>query len=100
MTTEHRQGFLYGLLSYSLWGLVPLYFKMLERRGIEPNEVLMHRIVWCAVFLALIVSLAQRWTDVIRVLKTPKLLGLLVLSALFITINWWQYIHSVAMAQI
>src|SRR5258705_13355107 len=60
----------------------------------------MHRIVWCAVFLALIVSLARRWTDVIRVLKTPKLLGLLVLSALFITINWWQYIHSVAMAQI
>jgi chloramphenicol-sensitive protein RarD len=100
MTTEHRQGFLYGLVSYGLWGLVPLYFRQLERRNIPADEVLMHRIVWCAVFLALVVTTARRWADVLRVFRTPKVFGLLVLSAAFITINWWQYIHAVATQQI
>jgi chloramphenicol-sensitive protein RarD len=98
MTTNYRQGFAYGLLSYGLWGLVPLYFKRLTH--IPANEMLMHRMIWCALFLTLVVSIVQRWGDVARVFKAPKLLGLLALSALFIAINWWQYIHSVEIGQI
>jgi chloramphenicol-sensitive protein RarD len=97
MTNDHRQGILYGLLSYGLWGLVPLYFKPLQYLG---NEMLMHRMVWCAVFLSLVVSVTGRWGDVRRVFRTPKLLGLLALSAVFIFVNWWQYIHSVLTNQI
>jgi chloramphenicol-sensitive protein RarD len=100
MSPEQRQGYAYGLVSYGLWGLVPLYFKQLQIRDVEPLEILMHRVAWCAVFLALIIFLARRWGDVFRVLRTPKLLGLLALSAIFIAINWWQYIRSVDQGQI
>jgi chloramphenicol-sensitive protein RarD len=100
MSPEQRQGYAYGLVSYGLWGLVPLYFKQLQIRDVEPLEILMHRVAWCAVFLALIIFLARRWGDVFRVLRTPKLLGLLALSAIFIAINWWQYIRSVEIGQI
>ncbi len=93
MTTDQRQGIVYGLLSYGLWGLVPLYFKQLS--AVSALEVLMHRMIWCALFLSIIVTLARRWGDVIRVARTPKLFGLLVLSAFLIAYNWWQYIRCV-----
>ena len=28
-----RQGVIYGVLSYGLWGLVPLYFKLVDAQG-------------------------------------------------------------------
>jgi chloramphenicol-sensitive protein RarD len=98
MTNDQRQGILYGLLAYGLWGLVPLYFKQL--RSVPAVEVLMHRMVWCALFLSIIVTVARRWGDVARVLRTPKLLGLLLLSAILIALNWLAYIRSVETGQV
>ena len=98
MTTDQRQGIVYGLLAYGLWGLVPLYFKQLI--AVDASEVLMHRMIWCALFLSFIVTLARRWGDVIRVFRTPRILGLLVLSAFLIAFNWWQYIRCVESGQI
>lgn len=98
MTHEHRQGILYGLLAYGLWGLVPLYFKQIT--SVSTSEILMHRMIWCGLFLAIVVTFAKRWPDVVRVLTTPRLLGLLIVSALLIASNWVFYIYSVATDQI
>lgn len=98
MTNEHRQGVVYGLLAYGLWGLVPLYFKQLT--SISASEILMHRMIWCALFLAVVVTAARRWADVGRVFRTPKLLGLLTISAALIACNWLLYIRSVEIGQI
>jgi chloramphenicol-sensitive protein RarD len=98
MTSEHRQGILYGLLSYGLWGLVPLYFHQVK--SIAAIEVLMHRAIWCAGFLSIVVTIVGRWGDVLRVFRTPKTLCLLILSAALIACNWLQYIRSVEQNQI
>lgn len=98
MTTDVRQGIVYGLLAYGLWGLVPIYFKQLV--GIPASEILMHRMIWCAVFLGVIVTIAGRWRDVVRVFRSPRLLGLLIVSAGLISCNWWMYIRSVENRQI
>src|SRR3954454_14882037 len=41
---EERRGIVYGLSAYLLWGLFPLFFRLLDSAG--PIEILAHRIVW------------------------------------------------------
>src|SRR5690349_10002311 len=95
---EHRQGIVYGLLAYGLWGLVPLYFRLV--RAVPPVETLMHRVVWCALLLAIVVTLARRWRDVGGVFRKPKLLAALAISAGLISANWLLYIYCVVTERI
>ena len=85
MNLELRQGYLYGLLAYGLWGLVPLYFKQIAELNVY--EILMHRMAWCALFLAIVITIVSRWGDVVRVLRSPPLLAALVLSASLIAVT-------------
>ena len=96
---EHRQsagrgGLAYGLAAYGLWGVIPLYFWVI--RSVPPAEILAHRIVWCLLFLAVVLTLSRRWPDVLRALRTPRTRRLLTLSACLVAVNWLVYIHSVA----
>ena len=88
----HRQGLLYGLGAYLLWGLVPLYWPLLDRAGAV--EILAHRIVWSlpvAAGLALIL-LPRRW---LRPLLNRRILFLLGLAAALVALNWGVYIWAV-----
>ena len=88
-----RSGLAAGLLAYSLWGLYPFYFKALS--DVSAFEILGHRIVWSLVTLALFLPFGSGWSDVVRVFRTPRLLGGLVLSALIISSNWLVYMIAV-----
>ena len=54
-TTNPRRGFLLGISAYLIWGLFPLYFKAIEQ--IPALEIIVHRILWSAVFGALLLLL-------------------------------------------
>jgi chloramphenicol-sensitive protein RarD len=88
-----REGFLYGLAAYLWWGLVPIYFHWLGE--VAPLAILAHRIVWSAVFLGLILTLAKRWPETIRCLGTPKLFWPLTASAVLVAYNWLMYILGI-----
>ncbi len=51
---EEKQGILYTAASYLLWGVLPLYWKLLEAR--PALEILAHRIVWSFVFMAILLA--------------------------------------------
>ncbi|HEX5271508.1 MAG TPA: EamA family transporter, partial [Gemmataceae bacterium] len=89
-----RGGLTYGLLAYGLWGLVPIYFKAL--RDVPPVEILAHRVLWSVVFLALVITLRRSWANLVRCLRAPALLRLLVVSSLLNGVNWFVYIYAVA----
>lgn len=89
-----RDGFMWGLVAYGWWGLVPIYFAWLGK-GVSPFDILAHRIAWTAVFLCLILTGTRRWPDVRRALTTPALLIPLVASALLVAYNWLMYVLSV-----
>jgi chloramphenicol-sensitive protein RarD len=74
--------------------VVPLYFWVV--RSVAPIEVLAHRIVWCLLFLVVVLTLAGRWPEVVRALRTPRTRWLLTTSAFLVAVNWLVYIHSVA----
>ena len=88
-----RTGFLAGLSAYSLWGLYPFYFKAIGH--VASVEVLGHRILWSLAMLALFLPLTEMRRDVVRVLRTPKLLLGMLFSALIIASNWLVYVIAV-----
>ena len=89
-----REGLLYGIGAYGLWGLLPLYFKRVAH--LPPLEVLAHRVVWSFLLLALIAIFAARWGDVLQVLRSRKMLLALGLTTVLIAINWGTYIYAVS----
>jgi len=90
---ETTKGVLYGLAAYTMWGSFPLYFALFE--GIPAWEVLIHRVIWSCLFLAIVISLLKRWSTVMAALKQPKRLGFVLGCALFIAVNWGVYIYAV-----
>jgi chloramphenicol-sensitive protein RarD len=71
---------------------MPLYIWAMDR--VPAHEILAHRIVWCGVFLLLLLTLFRRWSDLGRCLRMPRTLALLVLSSVLIAANWFCYIYA------
>ena len=93
-----REGLIAGLICYLLWGVFPVYFKLVE---IVPTiEVLLHRVIWAVPFGALIIYLRRQWPEVRRALTHRVMLGWLLASALCISVNWYIYIYAVQTEQI
>jgi chloramphenicol-sensitive protein RarD len=86
-------GVAYAAAAYLTWGLFPVYFHALA--GVPAPEILAHRIVWSAAFLAVLITLVRRWQEVARQLRSPGTLPALALSAAFISTNWLVYIWAV-----
>jgi chloramphenicol-sensitive protein RarD len=88
-----RAGILYGLAAYGWWGLVPIYFHWLGK--VSPLHILAHRIAWCALFIAVLLTGMGRWREVMRCGRTPSLLLPLGASAILVAYNWLMYITAV-----
>lgn len=91
-------GFAYGLAAYGLWGVIPLYFRLLI--GVPPLEVLAHRAWWSFLVLATAVFVCGFGNDVLAVLRRRRTLSTLAVSALLIAVNWFMYIYAVSTEQI
>lgn len=90
---ETTSGFAAALGAFILWGLLPIYWKALI--SVDPFEILCHRIIWSLLFIALILTIKRRWTETFAPLRSPKNLGILILSSLCIGANWLLYIWAV-----
>ena len=88
----YKTGLVYALISYSIWGVFPLYWKLLLH--VPPQQILAHRIVWSLFFLFLIL-LWSRNKLFIHYLSSPRILGILMLTGALIGSNWFIYIYAV-----
>jgi chloramphenicol-sensitive protein RarD len=88
-----RRGYVYALSAYILWGFFPIYFKAL--RPATPVEILAHRVIWSAAFVAVLLTAARGWRSVVALTRRPRTLGGLALAAALIALNWGVYIYGV-----
>jgi chloramphenicol-sensitive protein RarD len=51
--------------------------------------------VWAFLFLAVLTIAQKRWVEVLRVLKTPRIMGVLFVTAILVCINWLVYVWAV-----
>lgn len=91
--TRTREGLLTALIAYTLWGVLPIYFKVVAT--VPALEVLAHRVLWAVPFGLPIVLLRRQWPEVARALRDRRRLGLLALAASLIAVNWLVYIWAV-----
>jgi chloramphenicol-sensitive protein RarD len=83
----------YGIAAYLLWGLLPLYWPLLEPA--TPIEILAHRMIWSLLVIAIILWRVRGWSSVHAVLADQRKRTLLTLAAIVISVNWLTYIWAV-----
>lgn len=99
MTSKHAQrknhliGLMYGAGAFILWGLLPLYWKLVS--AMTPYQIFSHRVVWSLVFMVIILLIRRQLTGFIHLIKQPDMWLRVLGPAIFISINWLVYIWSV-----
>ncbi|QRX92930.1 MULTISPECIES: EamA family transporter RarD [Streptomyces] len=91
--TDQRAGLAYGLAAYTMWGLLPLYWHLLGAAA--PSEILAHRMLWSLPVALVILAALRRWSWIRPLLRQPKRLGLVLVCAVVISLNWYLYIWAV-----
>ncbi|XQY90254.1 EamA family transporter RarD [Metabacillus sp. HB246100] len=95
--STYKKGILYTAASYFLWGILPLYWKLIG--DVASEEILAHRIFWSFIFMIVILTTTREILNIrvvtTELLKKPKLLLMLIISSVLISINWFVYIWAV-----
>ncbi len=86
-----------AMISFLMWGSFPLYW--VNTIAVPAFEVLAHRGVWLVPGVLLIVSARRQWPE-LRAAFRPANLRWLLVSAVFIAINWGVYVWAVAEARV
>ncbi|MDR2252682.1 MAG: EamA family transporter RarD [Bifidobacteriaceae bacterium] len=89
---DRRQGLVFGIGAYVLWGVLPLYLTLVGRAS--ALEVIAHRIVWTAVLCAGALVLARQWAPLRRAVGRPKVLGAMALAGVLLTANWLVFVWA------
>ena len=79
--------------AYVCWGLLTLYWNLLSE--VNSIYILSQRVIWSAVFMALILFFTGRLKEAGKVFKNPKMLLKCFLCGALVTLNWGIYIFSV-----
>ncbi|KQM87517.1 hypothetical protein ASE67_07400 [Sphingomonas sp. Leaf23] len=88
-----RRGLAFGVGAYVLWGLLPLYFRLLG--PIDAGEIVAQRVLWSALLVAVLVVAVGRGSQLRAAFANRRALANLVASAAFIAINWLVYVWAV-----
>lgn len=90
---NYIKGLLYGGSAFVLWGLLPLYWKLVS--ALDPYQIFSHRVFWSLVFIVIIMSYRKELKSFISLLKDKRNWLSTLGPAIFISINWLTYIWGV-----
>jgi chloramphenicol-sensitive protein RarD len=88
-----NKGILNGIGAYALWGLFPIYWKLLQQ--VPALQVIGHRIAWSFIFLIVVILLTKQWKEFRSAALTPKTIGIYSVAAVLLSINWLVYVWGV-----
>ncbi|MDI1296915.1 MAG: EamA family transporter RarD [bacterium] len=88
-----RKGLFAAVAAYSMWGLLPLFFRLLHH--VDPVEIVTQRIIWSLLLILTLLTARQAIAPMFALLRDRRLLVPLAGSALCIAINWLTYVWAV-----
>ncbi|MDJ0321193.1 EamA family transporter RarD [Pseudarthrobacter sp. PS3-L1] len=94
---DTKAGVGFGIGAYGLWGLLPLYFFILQPAG--SVEIVANRVVWSLIFCAGLLTLTHSWGAMAKAFRDRSVLGTLALAAGLIAVNWLTYTYGVTTGQ-
>lgn len=94
LAPEKTLGAAYALGGFVVWGLSPLYWRLLD--AVPPGEAVMHRIVWSALAMTALLAWRGRLAAPRRALSSRRGAAALLATTLLIGCNWYLYVKAVA----
>ena len=91
-------GSLAAIAAYSIWGLFPLFFRLLD--GVSPALIVVHRVIWSLVLVGLLLWIRGRLGEVGAALSNRRTRNVLLLSSLLLAVNWLVFIWAVAIHRV
>jgi chloramphenicol-sensitive protein RarD len=92
---QARQAVIAGAVCYLLWGSTPLLFMALERAGAGEWEIIGQRAMWAAPCAAALVLLLGQRRELWRIVRQPRTVALLALSAASVSTGWVVFVWAV-----
>ena len=96
--TRFNKGLLFGISAYIIWGLLPLYWKLVEEAG--AYEILAHRGIWSLLICISLLALRKQLKSAYVMVRSSRTLSLLFFVSFLLTINWGVYIWSVTVNRV
>ncbi len=93
MHPEIRNGILFAIAAFTIWGFSPIYFKAIS--AVAPVEIVCHRIIWSVFFLALFLFQQKKWYQIKILLTNKRTQTILLCTSLLIGSNWLIFIWAV-----
>ncbi len=85
---------MYGTLliitAYSLWGFFPLYFRQMS--SVSAMDILVFRTLFALLHVLPLTLACGKGNELFRQLATPRNLGMLMVNALLVSVNWLIFI--------
>jgi chloramphenicol-sensitive protein RarD len=91
--SESVLGIIYAGSAFLIWGMAAVYWKALG--AVPPLEIIAHRVAWSFLFLMPLIILQRQWKQFIAILQNPRMLLILLSSAIQVGANWLLYVWAV-----
>lgn len=89
----NKPGLFATLGAYFIWGLLPIYWKLLA--SVSSEAILANRIVWSFLFLLLLLYFQKALPKLTTAFKNQRTRRLFFLNGIIISMNWFIYIWAV-----
>ena len=94
---EIKTGAFQAGLSYLIWGILPIYWKLLDH--VNAEDILANRIFWSFAFMMVVLFFSKKIGNLYSVLKSfkqnRKEMYALIIASFLISTNWFIYIWAV-----
>lgn len=90
---DSPKGIVLATAVYVIWGFLPIYMKALAH--IPPAEVIVHRVLWSIPVAGAVLLATGRTNDLRHALRTPRMLGMALVTAALISVNWGIYVWAI-----
>lgn len=88
-----RNGLAAGVGAYLLWGILPIYFPLLEPA--TPLHVSAHRVVWSWVVCIVLLVVLSQWRTYTSAMRDREVFPRLALAAVLLSTNWLIFLIGV-----
>lgn len=97
-----NKGVLFGFAAYVFWGIVPLYWKLIQ--GVGSLDILCYRVIWSFIFVGIYLLIAGKFRSFLAECRAlwqdKRKLFAVICAAILISINWGTFIYTVNAGQV
>ena len=95
---RNGSGIAYSAGAYVIWGLLPLYWRALDRAS--AFEVVAHRAIWSLLACAVLLAYQKQLRATFNLIRNGRSFALLALTSLLLSLNWGIYIWAVSVDRV